>query len=182
MFDPHRTRRSDYRYFTRKGQVLQASRVNTQPVIDQRLVPIYKQYLLNNALISPNPIFVPFKITGFRIDDVRYTIESPYYTDLTVNINFVADGQYGNYYIIFYKDTSGNYNLTTGTVASGKTFNYDVPNNVKLIWMYYQFNSPSEITAFSSWIKGICIGKDKTDLIIATGNNIALSDKIPITF
>lgn len=51
MFDPHRTRRSDNRYYTRKGQVIQASRVNTKPIIDQRLVPVYKQYLINNGLI-----------------------------------------------------------------------------------------------------------------------------------
>ena len=55
MFDPHRTRRSDYRYYTRKGQVLQASRVNVNPVIDQRLVPIYKNYLLKNNLVNSTP-------------------------------------------------------------------------------------------------------------------------------
>lgn len=55
MFDPHRTRRSDRRYYTRKGQVLQASCVNVNPTIDQRLVPIYKNYLLKNNLISVPP-------------------------------------------------------------------------------------------------------------------------------
>ncbi|AXK90325.1 hypothetical protein [Bo-Circo-like virus CH] len=55
MFDPHRTRRSDKRYYTRKGQVRQASRVNTKPIIDQRLVPVYKNYLITNNLISPPP-------------------------------------------------------------------------------------------------------------------------------
>lgn len=55
MFDPHRTRRSDKRYYTRKGQVIQASRVNTKPIIDQRLVPVYKNFLIMNNLIPNTP-------------------------------------------------------------------------------------------------------------------------------
>jgi hypothetical protein len=52
MFDPHRTRRYDKRYYTRKGQVIQASRVNTKPIIEQRLVPVYKDFLIKNGLVD----------------------------------------------------------------------------------------------------------------------------------
>lgn len=69
MFDPHRTRRSDKRYYTRKGQVIQAGKVNTKPIIDQRLVPVYKNYLITNNLISPPPP-PPTPSTKITIDAV----------------------------------------------------------------------------------------------------------------
>lgn len=74
MFDPHRTRRSDKRYYTRKGQVIQAGPVNTKPIIDHRLVPVYKNYLITNNLIDvpppPEPPTPPPPTTTITIDAV----------------------------------------------------------------------------------------------------------------
>ena len=76
MFDPHRTRRSNRRYYTRKGQVLQASPVDVNPVIDQRLVPIYKNYLLKNNLVNSIPSPPPIKALGIVIES---EISNEYY-------------------------------------------------------------------------------------------------------
>lgn len=81
MFDPHRTRRSNRRYFTRKGQVLQANRVDTSPVIDQRLVPVYRNYLIQNGLAysqppvpPPPPQKYPYTITSVSIGTGKFNI------------------------------------------------------------------------------------------------------------
>lgn len=83
MFDPHRTRRSDRRYYTRKGQVIQANRVDTQPVIAQRLVPVYKDYLFKNNLAYPSPpapppppSIYPYTITSVKIGTGTFPISS----------------------------------------------------------------------------------------------------------
>lgn len=81
MFDPHRTRRNDRRYYTRKGQVIQANRVDTQPVIAQRLVPVYKDYLFKNSLAYPSPPAppsppskYPYTITSVSIGTGKFDI------------------------------------------------------------------------------------------------------------
>lgn len=56
MFDPHRTRYNDRRFFTRKGQILQAKKVDPPFSIEQRKVEAYKQYLLLNHLIQAEEI------------------------------------------------------------------------------------------------------------------------------
>lgn len=114
MFDPHRTRRSDSRYYTRKGQVLQASLVNPNPVIDQRLVPIYQNYInKNNRISAPAPV-------NIQIDCIRISQKNPspsksvdiYLKDMTVStetyvvVDFrpTQNDQAG---VVLYKNTSG---------------------------------------------------------------------------
>lgn len=55
MFDPHRTRQSNRRYFTRKGQVIHAKLVNPPIRIDRDTAEIYKEYLIKNHMINLNP-------------------------------------------------------------------------------------------------------------------------------
>lgn len=118
MFDPHRTRRSDSRYFTRKGQVLQASRVNTNPVIDQRLVPIYKNYLIkNNLLKQPPPPPAPPVINPIGIAIKHETDNVPTYYPFTgmnvdrnqtviINLNGLSTGQA---VLLFSRQTNGSF-------------------------------------------------------------------------
>ena len=55
MFDPHRTRRNDRRYYTRKGQVIQARNISVPFTIDRSKVDAYKEYIIQNNLISSSP-------------------------------------------------------------------------------------------------------------------------------
>lgn len=61
MFDPHRTRKSNKKYYTRKGQIIQAKRTNKSDnvVIEPMLVDKYKKYILDNNLIPPPPVPPP---------------------------------------------------------------------------------------------------------------------------
>lgn len=60
MFDPHRTRKTNKKYYTRKGQIIQAKRTNRsdEVVIEPMLVDKYKKFILDNNLI-PKPIPPP---------------------------------------------------------------------------------------------------------------------------
>lgn len=65
MFDPQYTRRSNRRFYTRKGQVIQAKATDSPVVIEQRLIPIYQEYFRKNSIeISPPqpPTIPPFYI------------------------------------------------------------------------------------------------------------------------
>lgn len=177
MFDPHRTRRSDSRYYTRKGQVLQASLVNTNPVIDQRLVPIYKNYILKNGIIPPPP--QPLPIKGIRILDIipikNYNLSvMNKSTDPTVNINLIFPDQQYRMFVCIWQDKSGNHNLKTylfqGTAAE------TIQNNVKCY--YAAFASPKENLTpdeYESLHKGLIIDDDKDDKLLVTMNQHSLS-------
>ena len=107
MFDPHRTRRSDRRYFTRKGQVLQASRVNTKPVIEQRLVPVYQDYLELNGFVNiPRPVD-PFsrKVIGISFNNVKYPFsEMNKTTDPSVTLTYHGAGLSAGVLMYFWED------------------------------------------------------------------------------
>lgn len=55
MFDPHRTRHNDRRYYTKKGQVIQARSISAPFNIDRSKVDAYKEYIIKNNLISVAP-------------------------------------------------------------------------------------------------------------------------------
>lgn len=64
MFDPLRTRKNNKKYYTRKGQIIQAKRTNKSDnvVIEPMLVDKYKKYILDNNLIPKPPVPPPARI------------------------------------------------------------------------------------------------------------------------
>lgn len=147
MFDPHRTRRSDSRYFTRKGQVLQASRVNTNPTIDQRLVPIYKNYLIKNNLYVPPPPQPPSSpIHPIGIAVSFEAGETNYYpfTGMTVNTEPAFDIHYNSMssyraLLLFQQKTNGSFVFLVMTFSD--EFTYNVTDNVKCYYKVIPVNS-----------------------------------------
>lgn len=163
MFDPHRTRRSDSRYFTRKGQVLQASRVNVNPVIDQRLVPIYRNYLIKNNLLPP-PIVPasPIEIGGVYIqygdtNVMKFALSNMTLdTSPTVNIRrILTNGQVGSI-IAIYEDTEGRMNLkykgAKAAQSGSTTMTMTIENNRKC-----RYAVTTEIGGYDTedWYKGV---------------------------
>lgn len=148
MFDPHRTRRSDRRYYTRKGQVLQAGRVNAQPVIDQRLVPVYKNYLLSNGLIPAPPPPGPSEsvnVTGLRFDNVGFFFSAMQkYTTPTVNINQPSPNNDG-VACLFYITLVGDSFCEFKYVAANGTYSKSIQHN-KVCYFIFMDN-PSTITS-----------------------------------
>lgn len=145
MFDPHRTRRSDYRYYTRKGQVLQASRVNINPVIDQRLVPIYKNYLLKNNLVQ-SPIQA-IKPIGIAI--AFHSLEINYYPFTEFNVSTketfgieLSSGSTLSALLIFQQKTDGSLQFI-GMTFSGN-IGYSIENNTKCYYKAIPINSEGD--------------------------------------
>lgn len=147
MFDPHRTRRSDRRYYTRKGQVLQASRVNVNPTIDQRLVPIYKNYLIKNNLISvappqpPSPPLPTETITPMGIAIQKPNMETVFFPFNEMNLNtepsFTLRAESLNRFavlLVFQQTSLGYYEFSTSTFLSAVSL--EITNNVKCYWTY----------------------------------------------
>lgn len=146
MFDPHRTRRSDRRFYTRKGQVLQASRVNVNPTIDQRLVPIYKNYLLKNNLFQ-SPI-KGIKPLGIAIEgDLSGDYDFYPFTEFTLttseifNIEATFPSSTISAVLIFQKQTNGYFRFHT-IVFSG-SIHMQETDNVKCYYKIIQISSES---------------------------------------
>nr|QZA75057.1 putative ORF3 [Po-Circo-like virus 21] len=184
MFDPHRTRRNDRRYYTRKGQVLQASRVNTQPIIDQRLVPVYKNFLLANGLAydQPQPVpATPIDISGIAVNDIQYTwADFIKYETSTVTINRPTG--LAMIAILFYIDTSGNSFIEFKYQAPSSTYNKTI-ENVKVC--YFQlFSPPSTITnqnTLDNANKGIIDSTADNYIINFYGSQISIKNDIKLT-
>ena len=87
MFDPHRTRYNDRRYFTKKGQIIQAKKVNPPFSIENDKINAYKSYIIRNKLIeAPIPDVDSFKfsddgrwnnISDLDISDTETIIQGP---------------------------------------------------------------------------------------------------------
>nr|QRV61601.1 hypothetical protein [Circular ssDNA virus sp.] len=141
MFDPHRTRRSDRRYYTRKGQVLQANRVNIAPIIEQRLVPIYKDYLIKNSLLPSVPIPPPvITLDGIAISDYNSgdNVHQLPFSDMTlsteptIDVPLTPPPQHTMFAAAFYQDTAGNFNFKVVTVSAyPATGTLHIENNAK---------------------------------------------------
>lgn len=56
MFDPHHTRYNDRRYYTRKGQIIQAKKVDPPFTIESHKIEAYKKYIVKNHLITQHTI------------------------------------------------------------------------------------------------------------------------------
>lgn len=157
MFDPHRTRRSDYRYYTRKGQVLQASRVNVNPTIDQRLVPIYKKYLLKNNLVNLNSQSQnPIKPLGIAMQqtstaDLTFYPFNQFFLRVEETFPIIDDAGSGHRaLLLFQQKTDGTFRLYTRAFTG--RYNTTIRNNVKC---YYKLIDISSISAFMSYPKSL---------------------------
>ena len=64
MFDPHRTRKTNKKYYTRKGQIIQAKRTNKSDdvVIEPMLIDKYKKFIIDNNLIPKPPVPPPVRL------------------------------------------------------------------------------------------------------------------------
>ena len=121
MYDPHRLRRNDRRYYTRKGQIIQAKAFNAPFTIESNKVEAYKEYILQNKLIPkpptppPPPPLYPITIEGLLIkqgddegtlffNEFEYTSESQYVSMVVgTKLCFLVNEQNGNLnFRIFY--------------------------------------------------------------------------------
>lgn len=84
MFDPHRTRRNDRRYYTKKGQILQARNISVPFTIDRSKVDAYKEYIIQNNLISSPSLPPPVIPT---IDSVQFSDDSNIYPISAFNLS-----------------------------------------------------------------------------------------------
>lgn len=176
MFDPHRTRRSDSRYFTRKGQVLQASRVNVNPVIDQRLVPIYRNYLIKNNLLPPPDVPAsPIEIGGVYIQYDSTNVKKFALSDMTldtsptVNISRTLTNGEKGCIIAIYEDTTGTmhlkFNSGNSTPSGSSNLTMTIEDNYKCRYAFTnEIGGSMGVT--SSWYKGI-FDKDENILMSA---------------
>lgn len=164
MFDPHRTRRSDRRYYTRKGQVIQASRVNVNPTIDQRLVPIYKNYILkNNLLTAPSPP-APTPPSTPKIKPIGIAVEqniSNHYnfysfeffqlnTEETFNIELTATSSSPQAILLIQQKKNGDFVFVTAPYSY--TWTYNVTDNVKC---YYRTVDITNTDDYKWYAKGL---------------------------
>ncbi|AER30024.1 unknown [Po-Circo-like virus 22] len=184
MFDPHRTRRSDRRYYTRKGQVLQASRVNTQPIIEARLVPVYKNYLISNGLAFEEPPPVPIssiEISGVSIGGTSYLFSNmTKYTTTAVNID---QNTYVNAIaILFYVDTNGISFCHLKFIPSSGSYTRTINDNK--VCYFKMFGAQSGITnqaQLDAAEKGLLDAAGSQFYISYYGDKITISGEIPLS-
>lgn len=75
MFDPHRTRRLYNRKYQKRGQIIQAKKVEIPRTIDQQLIPLYQDYFKKNYIEG----FVPsqnFTMPPFYIDTLDKSLHT----------------------------------------------------------------------------------------------------------
>lgn len=187
MFDPHRTRRNDRKYYTRKGQVIQANRVNTAPIIDQRLVPIYKDYIIKNGLIRipprpPGPA-EPIEITGIAVGDFRVGFGAMEKNRQNiVNINFTAPADNDLIFVYFQISLNGESTFECKYLAGGGSINKTIQNNQVCYIAYY--NNPATITSqalLDDVEKSIVDMYGVGDVISFYGETISISSEIKFT-
>lgn len=100
-YDPHATRRSHQRKYTRKGQVIQAKLVNTPRTIESNLVPMYRQFFINNPQYGIGPPRPPSKIpidslvidtlgnTGALVQSIPVPFSGYTHAQLTANAGYL---------------------------------------------------------------------------------------------
>lgn len=94
-YDPQGTRRSHQLKYTRKGQVIQAKLVNTPRTIETNLIPMYRQFFLNNpqyGLTVPPPINYPYNILGIVFGQPGSENEQHIFSEFIVSNTFQNSG------------------------------------------------------------------------------------------
>ncbi len=187
MFDPHRTRRNDRRYYTRKGQVLQASRVNTQPIIDQRLVPSYQNYLINNGLVNRNIVNPPetIPVIGMAFNNNKYPFtDFTLTTDQTVNLDYQGVGLSSGVLMMFREDVDGNHHASFMYAPSdGQVYQVHVTDNRKMYWKLIATSDANNEEEFRNLPKGLYSKPDDvTPFAQLVDSTISFSPKVRIAF
>lgn len=187
MFDPHRTRRSDRRYYTRKGQVLQASRVNVQPIIDQRLVPTYQNYLIQNGLVNRNIVNPPetIPVIGMFFNDTKYPFtDFQLTTNQTESIDYQSAGLSAGVLMMFREDVNGNHHASFAYApADGQVYQVTVTDNRKMYWKLISVQAAGNEDQFRSMPKGIYSKpNDVTPFIQLSDSTVSLSPALKIEF
>lgn len=130
MFDPHRTRWNDRRYYTRKGQVLQAKKTEVPYLIEPNRVDAYKRYILKNHIVtsadfpSPPPVIPTIDSIKFSEDPTIYPISALSLTTGPVTVagrtqtiiltTSSADSNYWEVDILFLNDSYATYTIPAG--------------------------------------------------------------------
>lgn len=187
MFDPHRTRRNDRRYYTRKGQVLQAGRVNVQPIIDQRLVPFYQNYLIQNGLVNRNIVNPPetIPVIGMFFNNTKYP-----FTDFTVttnqteSIDYQGAGLSSGVLMMFREDVNGNHHASFAYApADGQVYQVTVTDNRKMYWKLIATSDAGNEEQFRSLPKGLYSKPDDvTPFAQLSDSTMSFSPALKITF
>lgn len=109
MFDPHYTRSNHNRRYQKRGQIIQAKKVQIPRTIEQDLIPLYQEYFIKNYI----PGFTPpqFPISSFYIKDASTKLHS-HSGSLSIpsrhSVLAIADtGQNINIYFIHNLDPQG---------------------------------------------------------------------------
>lgn len=92
-YDPQGTRRSHQRKYTRKGQVIQAKLVNTPRTIENPLIPMYRQFFLNNpqygiGVVTPSIKTYPYTIDGISFSQVGQPTLIPTFSSFSLSTSF----------------------------------------------------------------------------------------------
>lgn len=110
MYDPHHLRRNDRRYYTRKGQIIQAKAVNPPFTIEPNKVETYRQYILRNKLNTPPPPRFPIVLEDLKIEQGSYTgyIQFNEFDSSTTQQNYTMPA--GNKLCFLVNEKNGNQN------------------------------------------------------------------------
>lgn len=190
MFDPHRTRRNDRRYYTRKGQVLQAKRTDVPFSIEPNKVAAYKEYIIKNNLISftPSPPSPPSPDDKINIDGVFFQRDSQVYSypvsSMTLStaptINYSNNtGMRGGVILALYQDTDGYFHLVSAGVQNG-LLTLNIENNAKCRYIFTTNWAPHPDTWKNS-IKGIYANSGIT-IISSASNEIFFTEYARLDF
>lgn len=185
MFDPHRTRRSDRRYYTRKGQVLQASLVNSQPVIQQNLVPAYQNYLIKNGMVNANIIQPPetIPVIGMTYDNVKYPFtDFEVTTDGTKTIDYHGVGLSAGVLMYFYENGNGDHNACFEYApADGQNYQVTVVGIRKMYWKLITTSTEND-EMFKKKSKGVYSTPDAAPFAEIIEDSMSFSPAVRITF
>lgn len=188
MFDPHRTRRNDRRFYTKKGQVLQAKNLNAPFTIEQNKINAYKNYLIQNRLAydapqAPPPVpIAPIGISGIEIEANKYLFSTfTKSTDPTVNLHYSTGVNQDRVIIYFYKDTDGNHYCEVTYLGRGSTFDRTIENNSECYFLTtghpYQVTGQDQLDSYAKSILGI---PSNYGVFRFYGSQFAISNEVPL--
>ena len=119
MYDPHRLRSNDRRYFTRKGQIIQAKAITPSFKIEKHKVDAYKRFIIKNHLI---PSELPIVIDSLKLEwgngssetlrdnEFVYTGDQPQTVNLSPGTRLCfsvsENNEYYNFNIFYSTDTT----------------------------------------------------------------------------
>lgn len=152
MYDPHHLRRNDRRFFTRKGQVIQAKNISAPFTIERNKVGAYKEYILKNHLVSQDELGVVY-LTGVSIYyNTLYQSTIPFNQFSYTNNPMTLDLGEGLHTIIKISQNSDSYTLAL-ILTNSTTFSFTLPG-------WYAYYSSEDVPNVADYIN---IWFDKND-------------------